>query len=72
MKKHLIRESTSLQKRVLKYLEPDNLRDIEQELQRILRVERVLAKLASRIDVSPRRLQSAIENLLDIINLIQI
>lgn len=72
MKRHLVAESTSLQKRVLKYLEPDNLHGIEQKLQQLLRAERTLVKLSSRLDVSPRRLQTVIEDLLDVVNLIQL
>lgn len=71
-KRHVMEESTRLQKRVLKYLEPENLRGVEQELQHLLRAERALVKLASRFDISPSKLQNTIENLLDIINLIQV
>lgn len=71
-KRHLIEESTTLQKRILKYLEPDNLRGIEQELQNLLRAEHALVKFASRLDISPRRLQTVVEDLLDIVNIIQL
>jgi len=71
-KKHLIEESSnSLQKRVLKYLEPESLLDVEKELEQLLRAESALMKLSSRFNVSPHKLQKSIEDLIDIIDIVQ-
>lgn len=66
------RKSSSLQKKLIRYLEPENLLELEEELKELLQVERVLMKIASRLNVSPNQLQTVIEDLLDIINLLQV
>lgn len=63
---------SNLQKKVIQSIEPKNLIELEKELKEILRAERALMKAASRLNVSPARLQQVIDDLIDIINLIQI
>lgn len=63
---------SDLQKKILKYLEPENLYELEKEIQEILRAERALMKVASRLNVSPDHLQKVLDDLIDIINLLQI
>jgi len=66
------RKASGLQKALIKYLEPENLLELEEELKELLQVERSLVKAASRMNVSPNRLVTVIEDLIDIINLLQI
>lgn len=65
-------KASSLQKKLVHHLDPDHLLDLEEKLKEALQVERVLMKLASRMNVSPARLQSVIEDFVDLINLLQI
>lgn len=63
---------SELQKKIIKFIEPKNLLELEEELKEILQAERALVKFANRLNVSPSRLQQVIDDIIDIINLIQI
>lgn len=65
-------ERSELQKRLIQHLEPQNLLDLEERLKEVLQTERALLKLANRLDVSPTVLQSVVDDLIDIVNLLQI
>jgi DNA-directed RNA polymerase subunit F len=63
---------STLQKKIIKLIEPKNLLELEEELKEILQAERALVKFANRLNVTPSRLQQVIDDIIDIINLIQI
>ena len=72
-KRQLIEKKVSdIQKKIVAYLEPENLLELEEELKELLQAERALVKLAGRLNISVQRLQSVIDEFIDLINLLQI
>lgn len=68
----MLKEDSRLQKQIIKWIDPENLLELEEELKEILQAERALIKLANRFNITPNRLQQVIDDLIDIINLLQI
>jgi hypothetical protein len=68
----LERKASKVQKAIVDHLDPESLLELEEELRELLVAERALMKLASRINVSPARLQTIIDDFVDLINLMQL
>jgi hypothetical protein len=73
LKRKLLEGKTSeLQKRLVKYLDPEHVLELEEHLKEIIQVERVAIKAAQRLNIRPAQLQAAADDLLEIIQLLQI
>jgi len=71
-RKLLESKASSIQKKIVRYLEPKSLLELEKELNYFLQTERALVKLSRQMNVSVDQLQTIIDDFLELLRLMQL
>jgi hypothetical protein len=71
-RKFLESKASLIQKKIVRYLEPKSLLELEKELNYLLQTERALVKLSRQMNVSVDQLQMVIDDFLELLRLMQL